>query len=73
MVFLVTYVVPTFATLYTSMQAQLPRMTVWLIAVGTTARNYILVFAGALVLGYFRCSAGGRGGRRRGKRWTASR
>src|SRR5581483_9652932 len=48
-VFLVTYVVPTFATLYTSMQAQLPAMTVALIAIGTTARNYILAFAGALV------------------------
>jgi type IV pilus assembly protein PilC len=52
MVFLVTYVVPTFAGLYTSMQAQLPAMTEWLIAVGTTARSYILVFAGALVLAY---------------------
>ncbi|PWU03735.1 MAG: type II secretion system F family protein [Terriglobia bacterium] len=49
MVFLVTYVVPTFASLYASMNAQLPSMTVMLIAVGTTARNYILVFAGALV------------------------
>jgi type IV pilus assembly protein PilC len=48
MVFLVTYVVPTFATLYTSMQAQLPQMTVILIAIGTTARNYILAVAGAL-------------------------
>ncbi len=28
MVFLVTYVVPTFATLYTSMHAKLPAMTV---------------------------------------------
>lgn len=53
MVFLVTYVVPTFAGLYTSMQAQLPAMTEWLIAVGTTARSYILAFAGALVAGYF--------------------
>jgi len=51
MVFLVTYVVPTFATLYTSMQAKLPTMTVVLIAVGTTARTYILVFAGALAGG----------------------
>ena len=51
MVFLVTYVVPTFATLYTSMQAKLPTMTVWLIAIGTTARNYILAFAAALVGG----------------------
>jgi type IV pilus assembly protein PilC len=48
MVYLVTFVVPTFATLYSSMQAKLPAMTVFLIAVGTTARSYILVFAGAL-------------------------
>ena len=53
MVFLVTYVVPTFATLYTTMNAKLPVMTVWLIAIGTTARSYILVFAGALVGGIF--------------------
>ena len=53
MVFLVTYVVPTFATLYTTMNAKLPMMTVWLIAIGTTARSYILVFAGALVAGVF--------------------
>jgi type IV pilus assembly protein PilC len=49
MVFLVTYVVPTFATLYASMNAQLPSMTVLLIAIGTTARSYIVVFAAALV------------------------
>src|SRR4051794_34624549 len=48
MVFLVTYVVPTFASLYSSMQAKLPTMTVYLIAIGTTARTYILVLAGAL-------------------------
>jgi type IV pilus assembly protein PilC len=53
MVFLVTYVVPTFATLYTTMNAKLPMMTVWLIAIGTTARSYILVFAGVLVAGIF--------------------
>jgi type IV pilus assembly protein PilC len=47
-VFLVTYVVPNFAALYASMQAQLPAMTQILIAVGTTARNYILVFAACL-------------------------
>jgi type IV pilus assembly protein PilC len=52
-VFLVTYVVPTFATLYTSMQARLPAMTVALIAIGTTARNYILAFAAALLGGIF--------------------
>jgi type IV pilus assembly protein PilC len=53
MVFLVTYVVPTFATLYTTMNAKLPAMTVWLIAIGTGARSYILVVAGALVAGVF--------------------
>ena len=52
MVFLVTYVVPTFAGLYTSMQAQLPAMTEWLIAIGTTARSYLLAFVGALVLAF---------------------
>jgi type IV pilus assembly protein PilC len=49
-VFLVTYVVPNFASLYSSMQAKLPAATRILIAVGTTARNYVL--AGfAIVLG----------------------
>jgi type IV pilus assembly protein PilC len=42
MVFLVTFVVPKFAELYQSMSAQLPAATQLLIAVGTTARNYIL-------------------------------
>jgi type IV pilus assembly protein PilC len=41
-VFLVTYVVPIFAELYRSMEAQLPVATQVLIAVGTTARGYIL-------------------------------
>lgn len=49
-VFLVTYVVPNFAQLYTSMQAQLPQMTIILIAVGTTARGYILLIAAGLAL-----------------------
>src|SRR5205807_1933584 len=50
MVFLVTYVVPSFAELYKSMSAQLPAATEILIAVGTTARNYILAgFAGLIV------------------------
>jgi type IV pilus assembly protein PilC len=48
MVFLVTYVVPTFANLYTSMQAKLPTMTVYLIAVGTAAHSYIVFFAAGL-------------------------
>ena len=53
MVFLVTYVVPTFATLYTTMDAKLPLMTVYLIAIGTTARSYILAIAGGLVAAIF--------------------
>ena len=53
MVFLVTYVVPNFAQLYSSMSAQLPAITQILIAVGTTARNYVLVGLGALALAIF--------------------
>jgi type IV pilus assembly protein PilC len=48
MVFLVTYVVPSFATLYSSMSAQLPTVTLYLIAIGTTARSYVLLVAGAV-------------------------
>ena len=48
MVFLVTYVVPSFATLYSSMSAQLPTITLYLIAIGTTARAYVLAYAVAL-------------------------
>src|SRR5216683_2586907 len=49
MVFLVTFVVPNFAELYSSMQAQLPRPTQILIAIGTTARTYVLLGFAALV------------------------
>lgn len=52
-VFLVTYVVPSFAELYSGMQATLPAMTQILIAIGTTARNYVvlgfLALAGVIV------------------------
>ncbi len=41
--FLVTYVVPNFAELYSSMSAKLPAITMMLIAIGTTARSYILL------------------------------
>jgi type IV pilus assembly protein PilC len=54
-VFLVTYVVPNFAELYKTMGGELPLPTRILIAVGTTARNYVLVGAGGLaafVLGF---------------------
>jgi type IV pilus assembly protein PilC len=46
-------VVPTFATLYSTMQAKLPTMTVWLIAIGQAARNYIVFFAIAVVGAFF--------------------
>jgi type IV pilus assembly protein PilC len=52
-VFLVTFVVPNFAELYTSMNAQLPGPTQVLIAIGTTARSYVLVGFGAFVLAIF--------------------
>ena len=48
-VFLVTYVVPNFAVLYATMDAQLPAPTRVLIAIGTTARNYVLIGFAALV------------------------
>ncbi len=48
-VFLVTFVVPNFAELYKSMSAQLPAPTLFLIALGTTARNYVLVGFAAFV------------------------
>jgi len=47
-VFLVTYVVPNFASLYSSMEAKLPAATRILIAVGTTARSYVLFGFAAL-------------------------
>jgi type IV pilus assembly protein PilC len=49
-VFLVTYVVPSFAELYNSVQANLPAITQILIAVGTTARNYVIAGFVAFVL-----------------------
>jgi type IV pilus assembly protein PilC len=52
-VFLITYVVPNFAELYSSMNAQLPAPTLILIAIGTTARSYILLGIGVLILGGF--------------------
>ena len=48
-VFLVVFVVPNFAELYKSMSADLPTITQVLIAVGTTARSYVLLGAAALI------------------------
>src|SRR5580704_15220246 len=49
--FLVTYVVPNFAVLYTTMGAQLPGPTQFLIALGTTARSYVIAGMVTLVVG----------------------
>jgi type IV pilus assembly protein PilC len=51
-VFLITFVVPNFAELYSSMHAQLPEPTLILIAIGTTARSYVLAGFAALVAGF---------------------
>jgi type IV pilus assembly protein PilC len=48
-IFLITYVVPNFAQLYGSMSASLPKMTQILIAVGTTAKSYILLIVGLAI------------------------
>ncbi len=50
-VFLITYVVPNFADLYSSMHAQLPAPTLFLIALGTTARSYVLAGFAAFIAG----------------------
>lgn len=50
---LITYVVPNFAELYSSMHAQLPGPTLFLIAIGTTARGYVLAGIGLLVIAAF--------------------
>jgi type IV pilus assembly protein PilC len=49
MVFLVTFVVPRFASLYESFHAELPMMTRVLITVGTAAQGSILAVAGVVV------------------------
>ncbi len=48
-VFMITYVVPNFAQLYSSLESELPYMTQVLIAVGTGARDYILAIIGTVV------------------------
>jgi type IV pilus assembly protein PilC len=50
-VFLVTFVVPRFATLYETTNAELPVLTRWLIAVGTSAQESIVIAGVALVGG----------------------
>jgi len=53
MVFLVTHVVPNFAILYSSMSADLPALTQFLIAAGTAAKNYVIFALAAVLLAGF--------------------
>src|SRR5208283_149579 len=54
LIFLVTFVVPKFADLYTSLEVQLPAITVLMLAFGVTAQKYawlvLLVATVAIVL-----------------------
>ena len=51
--FLVTYVVPQFAQLFSSLNAELPPMTLFMLSVGNFARSYILfILAGLVILAF---------------------
>src|SRR5437879_3836494 len=50
LVFLITYVVPEFAKLFENLNAQLPAITVFMLAVGTNAQRYAPFVAVGLVL-----------------------
>ncbi|HEV2729437.1 MAG TPA: type II secretion system F family protein [Terriglobales bacterium] len=50
LIFLVTYVVPQFAKLFENLNAQLPAITVFMLAVGTNAQRYAPFVAVGLVL-----------------------
>ncbi len=50
-IFMVTYVVPQFSTLYSGLGAQLPAITEFLIAFGMTAREYLFpIFIGLIAI-----------------------
>ena len=51
--FLVTYVVPQFASLYNQLNAQLPPLTVFMLGVGNTVRKFFWVILMVLVGGVF--------------------
>jgi type IV pilus assembly protein PilC len=51
LIFLITYVVPQFAKLFENLNAQLPAVTLFMLAVGTHAQAYGPYLAVALVLG----------------------
>ena len=60
LVFLVTYVVPEFAKLFENLNAQLPAITVFMLAVGTRAQKYAPFLAIATGGGWHCCSGAGR-------------
>ncbi len=51
MIFLVTYVVPKFADLFNNLGAQLPAITVFMLAVGLNAQKYAWAVALAMIVG----------------------
>ena len=50
LIFLITYVVPKFADLFSNMGAQLPTITVFMLAVGLNAQKYAWAFLLALIV-----------------------
>ncbi|HZQ92655.1 MAG TPA: type II secretion system F family protein [Terriglobales bacterium] len=53
LIFLITYVVPQFAQLYKQLDAELPPLTVFMLNVGVTLRNYFpLIIAGLALLAF---------------------
>jgi len=50
LVFLMTYVVPQFANLYSSLNAKLPGITVFMLGIGTGIRNYYYLIIAGLAL-----------------------
>lgn len=53
LVFLLTFVVPRFAQLYDQLDAKLPAITTFMLAVGNTAQQYGLYIGAALLIGGF--------------------
>jgi type IV pilus assembly protein PilC len=53
LIFLVTYVVPQFAKLYEDMNAQLPTITLLMLAMGTHAQQYLPIIAGVAAIAVF--------------------
>jgi type IV pilus assembly protein PilC len=67
LVFLVTYVVPEFATLFENLNAKLPAITVLMLAVGTRAQKYAPYLAIAIVVAvglFWRWKSSDRGAER---------